>query len=155
MDKNTIRIMVKDHIEKMSAREKQKESATVYRKLLEILPNKKFDTLVAYHAFDDEINISQIDEWCRNVWKNIIFIPQTNEIFSVPRDALIIVPGRAFTKNGQRIGRWSGYYDRIIAGHPDVQTIGVCFHCQVFTELPEDNWDQRMDEVVFDENTLE
>ncbi len=155
MDKNTIRDIVKDRIEKMSEEAQQQENNSVYNRLIEILPNKKFETLVAYHSFHDEIDISKISEWCRNIWKNIIFIPQSNEPFEVPKNSIILVPGRAFTQNGQRIGRWSGYYDKLITQHPESQTIGVCFWCQIFAELPEDNWDRRMDEVVFDKNTLE
>jgi 5-formyltetrahydrofolate cyclo-ligase len=65
------------------------------------------------------------------------------------------VPGRAFTRDGRRIGRWSGYYDKLINQYPNSQTIGVCFRCQMFEKLPEDSWDKRMDEVVFPSINLE
>jgi len=61
----------------------------------------------------------------------------------------MLVPGRAFTKDGKRIGRGSGYYDKLLSKDPHLQTIGVCFNCQIFEDLPQDEWDQKMDEVVF------
>lgn len=155
MDKNAVRLLVQDNISKMSETHKQQESDSMCGKLIEILSRKDCDSIITYHAFDDEIDISKINEWWHNNWKNVLVIPQTTEAFEVPDNAIIIVPGRAFTRDGQRIGRWSGYYDKLIAQYPNSQIIGVCFRCQIFEKLPEDSWDKRMDEVVFPSINLE
>ena len=66
---------------------------------------------------------------------------------------LILVPGRAFTKEGDRLGRGKGYYDRFLsdglsrcAGN-DVVLAGVCFDFQIKKSLPIDDRDIKMDLV--------
>ena len=97
MDKNAVRLLIQDNISKMSEILKQEESDSVCGKIIEILLRKECDTIITYHAFDDEIDISKINEWCHNNGKNVLIIPQSNEAFEVPDNAIIIVPGRAFT----------------------------------------------------------
>jgi 5-formyltetrahydrofolate cyclo-ligase len=72
-----------------------------------------------------------------------------------PKDiAAIIVPGLAFTKSGQRLGRGGGYYDRYLAAlPPTTHKIGVCFALQIVDSLPIEAHDQKMD-VVITENGL-
>lgn len=66
----------------------------------------------------------------------------------------IIVPGLAFTKGGQRLGRGGGYYDRYLASlQPATHKIGVCFAVQIVDSLPIEPHDQKMD-VVVTENGL-
>ena len=51
---------------------------------------------------------------------------------------LIVVPGIAFDRNGNRIGRGQGYYDRFLAGyrHKGVPFIGLAFDFQVVQKIP-------------------
>ena len=62
---------------------------------------------------------------------------------------LILVPGLAFTRDGRRLGRGGGFYDRYLAGlsAPTVK-LGVCFHGQLRETLPEEAHDQRVDAVA-------
>ena len=58
---------------------------------------------------------------------------------------LLLVPGLAFTKEGARLGRGGGFYDRALArrenrSHP--ATLGVCFSFQVVDALPTEPHDQ-------------
>ena len=61
---------------------------------------------------------------------------------------LIVVPGVAFDRNGNRIGRGKGYYDRLLCQHLDVKRIGICFDFQLVDEVPAEPFDIRMDEVI-------
>ena len=66
--------------------------------------------------------------------------------------ALILVPGRAFTKEGDRLGRGKGYYDRFLGeqlggDHENVTVAGVCFDFQIKKSLPVDDRDVKMDVV--------
>ena len=73
---------------------------------------------------------------------------------------LILVPGRAFTKAGARLGRGKGYYDRYLAKEivgssptmtrlPNVSIAGVCFGFQIVETLPTDANDICMDTLLF------
>ena len=61
---------------------------------------------------------------------------------------LVLVPGRAFTAGGARLGRGKGFYDRFLARTP-ARRVALAFRCQVFPEgeLPVEGHDIRMHEV--------
>ena len=61
---------------------------------------------------------------------------------------LIIVPGVAFDRKGNRIGRGKGYYDRFLCQHLEVKRIGICFDFQLVNEVPTEPLDIKMDEVI-------
>ncbi len=60
----------------------------------------------------------------------------------------ILVPGLAFTREGLRLGRGGGYYDRFLASTAeDIFTVGVCFDFQLRASLPCDKHDVPVSEV--------
>lgn len=59
-----------------------------------------------------------------------------------------IIPGVAFDAKGHRLGRGKGYYDRLLARLPRVHTIGLCYPFQYLDNVPAENWDMAMDEVI-------
>ncbi len=65
----------------------------------------------------------------------------------VQDDALCLVPGLAFTHNGDRIGYGGGYYDRFLAAFQGI-AIGLAFEIQLAIHLPQDIHDQRLHCVV-------
>ena len=59
---------------------------------------------------------------------------------------LILVPGVAFTRGGERLGRGGGFYDRLLASLPaHTCKVGVCFDAQLLPEFPVESHDQRVD----------
>lgn len=66
------------------------------------------------------------------------------------RDSLCIVPGLAFAKDGSRLGKGGGYYDRYLAAHPDLRTIGLTYRCLLQEEIPCEAHDRRVDAVITD-----
>lgn len=73
----------------------------------------------------------------------------TAEVSPQGIDAML-VPGRAFTLAGLRLGRGGGYYDRYLSqsGAEGIYRIGVAFGCQVVDELPVTADDVVMDRVI-------
>lgn len=78
---------------------------------------------------------------------NYVDIPEPSQ---TAEHILILVPGRAFTKSGKRIGRGKGFYDIYFAGLPqifDIKKAGVCFSEQLLPELPTTPDDVLMDNI--------
>ena len=61
---------------------------------------------------------------------------------------LAVVPGMGFDRQGHRLGRGKGYYDRLLVQLPHVYKIGICFPFQLFDEIPSDIHDIPMDCVL-------
>lgn len=60
----------------------------------------------------------------------------------------IAVPGVAFDRSGNRLGRGKGYYDRLLPRIPSAYKAGICFPYQLVEEVPAEAFDIRMDEVI-------
>lgn len=63
---------------------------------------------------------------------------------------IVIVPGVAFDKKGNRIGRGKGYYDRYLQKCHKVLRIGLAFEEQVLETLPKDPYDETVDFIITD-----
>ncbi len=61
---------------------------------------------------------------------------------------LIIVPGVAFSKNGQRLGRGKGHYDRYLSANATF-TISLAFSWQLFESIPTQAHDIKIDAVFW------
>jgi 5-formyltetrahydrofolate cyclo-ligase len=61
--------------------------------------------------------------------------------------AVVIVPGLAFDRDGYRLGRGGGYYDRWSIGKM-CRKIGLCRPERLLNCLPRDEWDIPVDMVV-------
>lgn len=62
---------------------------------------------------------------------------------------LVVVPGVAFTREGMRLGRGRGYYDKYLAQRDfRAYTVGVGYAHQLTEKLPTEPHDRRLDEVV-------
>lgn len=70
---------------------------------------------------------------------------------------LVIVPGLAFSKNGDRLGRGKGYYDRFLsncrAKNRNLFTIALAFVEQINENIPTEPHDTKIDLVLFPDCT--
>ncbi len=62
---------------------------------------------------------------------------------------LILVPGVAFDSRGGRTGHGKGYYDKLLENaKPETPLVALAFECQMFDEIPMQEHDIYMDNVV-------
>lgn len=146
--------------------------------IIETTPLSWTPRVLAYFPLNDEVNITELliswDLCLPGMVKNRIkpFIIKdltTNLITSekwgvtqggikepsgdceeAPRKSIdfVIIPGRAFDKKGNRIGRGKGHYDRFLLTVPRAIKIGVCFHNQLFGSVPTEEHDIQLDYIV-------
>lgn len=92
-----------------------------------------------------------------------VLVPSTFQVpepigHEIPADPaaiqVVIVPMLAFDTTGNRLGYGAGYYDRFLAQHPELMTIGLAFSCQEIPSLPAEENDIRMDWIVTEEGIL-
>ncbi len=67
---------------------------------------------------------------------------------------LIFVPGLAFDLMGYRLDRGTGYYDKYIASHPKIQTIGISFGQNLLESLPTEKHDRKMQYIITEHMVL-
>lgn len=132
-------------------------------------------TVLLYHSLPDEVGTHAfIDRWCNR--KEIVLptvvgddlelhrytgpecltlgsygiLEPSGELFTdLNRINLAVIPGMAFDRHGNRLGRGKGYYDRLLPRLPRAYRLGLCFPFQLLTEeIPHELHDCRMDEVL-------
>ena len=64
------------------------------------------------------------------------------------KTALVLMPGLAFTKQGDRMGYGGGFYDRFLAEEPNHPTVALCYDFQIVDSLPTEAFDVPVDLVL-------
>lgn len=176
--KSKLRLDIKDRIDRMSEGQRHAEGRTLSRVLLELIPAGS--SVCAFFPLKTEVDIrlflegllARGDTLYLPVFENnrLVFRRTTNlatlspgelTIPEPPPDAekldtqpvdIILIPGRAFDRNGNRLGRGAGGYDRWLEkyklDHAATKFWGVCLECQLMPEVPVEAHDVRMDAVV-------
>lgn len=82
-----------------------------------------------------------------------IRIPCGREVLHPQQLDVVLVPGVAFSKAGQRLGMGKGYYDRFLQ-RTNATKMGVILPCNLLEELPTAEHDQSMEWVITTEQVL-
>ena len=61
---------------------------------------------------------------------------------------LLIIPALAFDREGYRLGRGKGYYDRYLS-RTSAYRIGVSYGIERVDRLPREDWDLPMNELIY------
>lgn len=77
-------------------------------------------------------------------------LPKENAKLVAPR--VLLIPGLAFSKEGHRLGRGKGFYDRYLERYDGIK-VGICFSEQLKSIVPYESHDVMMDYVITDMDT--
>ena len=173
-DKRQTRQRIKRLISVMTPEQKAAQSADVWQRLEQNEAFINATDILAYWSMDDEVQTPQfIDKWTAAgkrfylpsiqgddlIVKRYEGALKPGEQFGIPEPdgeqvsdlspiTLILVPGRAFDAQGNRMGRGRGFYDRLLPQLPHALKAGVCFDCQKLPSVPTDENDIKMDFVI-------
>lgn len=75
--------------------------------------------------------------------------PIADEPVAEDPTALVLMPGLAFTKNGDRMGYGGGFYDKFLSAEPDHPTVALCYDFQIVDQLPTEEYDIPVDLVLW------
>lgn len=81
-----------------------------------------------------------------------ILEPQSDDFFNYKTIDLVVIPGIAFDRKMNRLGRGKGYYDRFLK-EIKAPKMGICFDFQLYDQIPFSDLDVKMDYIV-SENDL-
>lgn len=136
----------------MTETQKMSQSLCVCRKIINTAEWQSCKNILLYEPLSDEVSLSLLFEEAKAMGIQV-WMPTNGADAEMLSDIVLrkidlaIIPGRAFTVDGYRLGRGKGYYDRLIP-RLSCKTIGVAFDCQIFDTLPVDDWDVRLDMVL-------
>jgi len=172
LDKKILRQEIRNRKKAHSKEELAEQSVLILQKLALHPAFMAAERVMLYASLPDEVQtLDFIDEWKGRkhiilptvVGDDIIPVEMTSEGSMVEGDFhilepddkpyeggfdLIVVPGMAFDREGHRLGRGRGYYDRFLAKYPDVKTIGICFDFQLLDAIPTEPHDRLVEEVI-------
>lgn len=63
--------------------------------------------------------------------------------------ALVLMPGLAFDRTGNRMGYGGGFYDKFLAAEPNHPTVALCYDFQLVDSIPVDSYDIPVDVVLW------
>lgn len=76
--------------------------------------------------------------------------PSGRDVPAVTGSTVCIVPGYGFTADGKRLGKGGGYYDRFLAAHPEVYTLGLTYAFLLQEDIPCEAHDIGVKTVITD-----
>lgn len=75
--------------------------------------------------------------------------PVADEPVATDTNALVLMPGLAFDREGHRVGYGGGFYDRFLQEEPNHPTVALCFDFQMLPEIKTEEFDVPVDLVLW------
>lgn len=174
MLKTELRKIIRNRKRQLSQRQLEELSLAVIERLTSHRRFVNARTLLLYHSLPDEVCTHRLIE---DMAGKTVLLPKVvsetdmelrvytgpqdlrvgafgimepcGEVFTACEDIdLAVIPGMAFDRHGNRLGRGKGYYDRMLARIPHAYKIGLCFDFQLVDQVPTEPTDIPMDEIV-------
>lgn len=170
--------MIRAAKKEVSLEEKLRRSEPIMLKV-EALPQfAQAETILMYWSMDDEVQTHDfVNRWYE---KKRILLPcvdgddlllrqytgpeclvageqfgigePSGEVFAdLDSIDMIMVPGVAFDRNNNRMGRGRGFYDRMLKSTPNAYKVGVAFNFQMMDEIPVEPFDVAMNQVIVED----
>lgn len=178
MNKDTIRTRIKARKSLLSDAERRSAAERVFQFVEQTAAFMLADRILMYHSLPDELSTREfIDRWhtrkkfylprVHGVNLDIlpydrsrlhlgafnIEEPDGDELADIADIELIIVPGVAYDRHGNRIGRGKGYYDRLLRDSR-AATIGVAYDCQICDDIEPDDFDIPVHYVITEKGVI-
>lgn len=132
--------------------DRERRSTAIVEHLVALPALASPSRVMAYMAVVGEVDPRGAVDWLRARGVEVR-MPQ-DEVASDWPD-VIIVPGVAFTRAGQRLGQGGGWYDRFLPGRrADALTIGIGFTAQVVDFVPAEDHDVELDCIVTEDGPV-
>lgn len=172
MKKNEIRRKVKSLRLMLDEKDKMEAADKVFELLEKTAAFLMADKILMYHSLPDELSTHTfLKKW--NSVKHF-YLPRVNGVdleilpydqtrlelgafhieeptgedtVNVSEIELIIVPGVAFDRKGNRLGRGKGFYDRLLRNSRAAK-IGVGYNFQLVEEIPVEEHDVPMNMII-------
>lgn len=186
MDKSELRKDISEKRELLDETIVKNASETILTTLQSLSDIKTSKAILSYMPKGNEVDIKPLNQWILDQGKILclprvisqtemevrvitnvnnglkkssycIFEPtDSHELIDIGNIDLILVPGVAFDKSGNRMGHGKGYYDRFLARCKDSTTfIGIAYSFQVFDTILSDQYDVKMDRIITEKYTIE
>lgn len=178
MKKEDIRRNIRARKTLLSAEEKAEAARRVFDRLEKSVAFTMAENILMYHSLPDELSTHEfIERWAdrkhfflpRVNGMNLEILPydrsrlargaflieepQGDDIASIERIELIVVPAVAYDRCGNRVGRGKGYYDRLLADS-NATKIGVGYDFQLVDEIDAEPHDVSVDIVITESNDI-
>ncbi len=175
MDKKEIRKQIKATKANVPIEEKLRRSVGVMNRVESLPRFRDARTVLLYWSMADEVQTHDfVNRWytektvllpcvdgddlvlrqytgpaCLQAGEQFGIGEPTGSVFSdLDRIDMIVVPGVAFDRECNRMGRGRGFYDRLLKGTPRAFKVGVAFDFQLFDRIPVEAFDVPMDCVA-------
>ncbi len=176
MDKAALRHEIREMKRAMTEEEIESRSARLGELFIQSQPYRDAKTIYGYLPYNQEVRtIPMLEQALRDgkkvavpkvygdtmkfiyledlsqVEKGYAGIPEpiADEPVAEDTSALVLMPGLAFTKNGDRMGYGGGFYDRFLAEEPSHPTLALCYDFQMVENLPTEEYDIPVDSVLW------
>lgn len=176
--KKSIRLFINEQKKKLIASERKEYSEKIFEFLEQTDYFQKAHTVLCYWSMPDEVethsyilNHLKDKEWLLPVVQNNQLeirkftgledlrqgVLHIEEPIGPPFEGeidLAIIPGMAFDRHGNRLGRGKGYYDQFLSQHPSLKTVAVAFHFQLVDQVPKEKWDVPMNYIITERGVI-
>lgn len=171
-----LRNLYREKVRRAPAAKRRAESLLIARRVSRLQAFRRARVVAAYLSLPFEVDTRPLLALCRAAGKQVVVpvtFPETGRIrfarlepgarlkpnvYGIAEPAekkwispraidLVIVPGSAFTRRGERLGAGGGYYDRFLAAFRG-DTIGIAYSCQLPYRLPTAAHDVPVDAVA-------